>query len=118
MAIPPTIPGDTTAPETIIISASADFISSSNVTFEFVSNEQPVTFECSLDDGIVVENYVACTSPYTRTNLTPGTYILRVRAKDAADNIDLSPVEKEWTVSNLHVITVSPTQGTTNVPVN
>ena len=69
LTIPPAGPGDTTAPDTLITSATADSIDSSTATFVFTTNEEPSTFECSLDDGIIVEDYAPCTSPYVRSNL-------------------------------------------------
>lgn len=111
-------PSDTTAPDTFILSATSDALDSSTATFEFDANEQPSTFECAIDDGIVLEDFHPCTSPYTISSLTVGTYSFYVRARDAADNVDTTPASITWTVSNLHVISVSPSNGTTNVAIN
>lgn len=115
LAIPP-VPGDTTNPDTFIVSATSDAVDSSGVTFEFLANEESATFECSIDDGITIEDFVTCTSPYTRSGLTPGAYTFYVRARDAAHNLDESPASRTWTIGNsIGILGVSPTDGASNV---
>jgi hypothetical protein len=52
------------------------------------------SFECSLDEAA----FAACTSPREYTALAAGAHTLRVRAKDAAENVDASPASHNWTI--------------------
>ncbi|WNG51453.1 DUF4215 domain-containing protein [Archangium minus] len=68
--------------------------STENTTAEFTysSNETDVTYECELDG----QGWAPCASTYT---VTPGQHTLRVRATDKAGNVDPSPAEYTWTVT-------------------
>ncbi|WP_375770300.1 Ig-like domain-containing protein [Archangium gephyra] len=90
-----TVVQDTSAPETTISSGPSGTTPERTATFEFSSNEPGVTFECSLDGAA----YTPCTSPVTFTDLAEGEHTLRVRARDAAGNVDDSPAGRTWTVS-------------------
>jgi hypothetical protein len=84
---------DTTAPDTDIINPPAKGISKSlKVPFGFVSNETGATFLCSLDGA----TYVACANPTTLT-VAPGVHTFRVKARDAAGNIDPYPASSTFT---------------------
>ncbi|QDE70500.1 cell envelope biogenesis protein OmpA [Myxococcus xanthus] len=85
---------DTTAPETTIVSGPSGTTTSSSATFDFSSNESPVTYQCSLDGA----PFVACTDPQTFTGLADGAHTLAVRAVDAAGNVDSTPATRTWTV--------------------
>jgi hypothetical protein len=86
---------DTTAPETTIGSeAPPATTTSTTARFSFSSNEQGATFECSIDGGA----FIPCASPKEYTSLTVGSHSFRVRAKDAAGNIDASPASHFWTI--------------------
>ncbi|HEX5749041.1 MAG TPA: Ig-like domain-containing protein [Archangium sp.] len=89
-----TVAQDTSAPETAIDSGPSDTTSERTATFEFSSNEPGVTYECSLDGA----PFTPCTSPVTFTNLADGEHTFRVRARDAAGNVDASPAGRTWTV--------------------
>ncbi|MCE9667574.1 Ig-like domain-containing protein [Myxococcus stipitatus] len=89
-----TVASDTTPPDTTIVSGPAAVTNSTTATFDFNSNESPVTYECSLDAGA----YVACTDPRTFTGLANGNHTLSVRARDAAGNVDATPATYSWTV--------------------
>jgi chitodextrinase len=91
---PPPPPADVTPPETTITSGPSR--SGGDATFEFVSSETGSTFECSRDGG----PYASCTSPKRYTGLPSGTHAFRVRARDAAGNVDSSPATRTWTVSS------------------
>jgi len=118
LAMPP-LPDDTTAPDTFITFAGGNAVDSPNATFEFISNEDMVTFECSIDDGVTIEDFVPCTSPYTRTGFVYGDHIFYVRAVDAADNIDISPASRTWTIAESEeIVSVTPADGATNVATN
>lgn len=85
---------DLTAPDTTIVSGPPAVSSSSNATFDFSSNESPVTYECNLDNA----GWVSCTDPVTFPGLTEGNHTLQVRAIDGAGNVDGSPESYTWTV--------------------
>lgn len=115
LAIPP-LPDDTTAPETIITFAGGDTVDSPSATFEFISNEDPVTFECSIDDGVTIEDFAPCVSPYTRTGFLYGEHIFYVRAVDPAQNPDTSPASRTWTIADSEeIVSVTPADGETNI---
>ncbi|MCP3145283.1 Ig-like domain-containing protein, partial [Pyxidicoccus xibeiensis] len=85
---------DTTAPDTTIVSGPTGTTSSTSATFDFTSNESPVTYQCSLDGAA----FVACTDPVTFSNLADGSHTLAVRAVDEAGNVDPTPATRTWTV--------------------
>nr|WP_236673441.1 Ig-like domain-containing protein [Comamonas sp. JC664] len=85
---------DTTPPDTTIVSGPSGTTTSRNATFDFSSNESPVTYECSLDGGA----FTPCTDPVTFTGLADGSHTLLVRAVDAAGNVDPTPASRTWTV--------------------
>ncbi|WP_240359172.1 adventurous gliding motility protein AgmC [Pyxidicoccus trucidator] len=85
---------DTSAPDTTIVSGPAAVTSATTATFDFSSNESPVTYECSLDGAA----FVACTDPVTFSGLANGNHTLAVRARDAAGNVDPTPATHAWTV--------------------
>ena len=58
------------------------------------SGSEPVVFECSLDGG----SYGGCTSPYVVSGLGVGMHTLRVRATDAAGNVEVEPAAYSWIV--------------------
>ena len=87
---------DTAAPDTSITGATTG----ASPSFSFGSTESPASFECRLDGpGSTVGTFVACTSPKAYSGLTSGTYTFRVRALDAAGNVDGSPAVTTWTIS-------------------
>jgi hypothetical protein len=85
---------DTTAPDTTVDSGPDPNTASSSARFTFSSNEQNVTFECSLDSGA----FTSCASPKDYTNVAVGQHELRVRSKDDEGNVDGSPATYGWTV--------------------
>jgi CSLREA domain-containing protein len=62
--------------------------------FTFTSNEAGSRFQCSLNGG----KYRACKSPKKYRDLRPGKHIFRVRAIDAAGNVDRTPVKRRFEV--------------------
>jgi cysteine-rich repeat protein len=82
---------DTQAPETTIPRGPPARGDADSASFEYGSNESGVRYECSLDGGA----YGPCEDAY---EVGPGTHTLRVRAVDAAGNVDASPAEYTWTV--------------------
>lgn len=85
---------DTTPPQTLLASGPQGTTLEQEATFTFTSNESPSTFECSLDD----EPYSECGSPKTYSDLAEGSHVFRVRATDAAGNVDETPAERTWTI--------------------
>ncbi len=65
-----------------------------NASFSFTGTPQSATFECQLDTAA----FAACTSPKVYANLANGAHTFRVRAKDAAGNVDDTPGVRQWTV--------------------
>jgi hypothetical protein len=87
-------PADTVAPQTTITSAPTGTVASRSASVAFVADEAGAGFECSLDDA----PYTACTSPVALGGLADGPHVVRVRAVDAAGNVDASPAEAAWSV--------------------
>ncbi len=85
---------DNKAPETTISSPPAD-VTGPQTSVGFGSNEGGSSFECRLD---AAAQWTACTSPRTLTGLATGSHTFRVRAQDAAGNVDATPAERTWTV--------------------
>ncbi len=85
---------DTTAPDTTITAGPSGTTTSSSASFSFTASETGSTFECSLDSGA----YGSCTSPKAHSGLALGSHTFRVRARDAAGNVDASPATRTWTI--------------------
>jgi hypothetical protein len=77
---------DTVAPDTTFTRTPGKTVFSRRVRFKFTSNEAGVTFECKRD----TKAFKPCTSPY-RFRVKLGKHVLRVRAVDAAGNVDPTP---------------------------
>jgi subtilisin-like proprotein convertase family protein len=88
---------DTTAPDTTITSGPSGLTRSTSAAFGFSSSEAGSSFECKLDSGA----FAACISPKSYTNLKNGRHVFRVRAIDAAGNVDPTPAVRAWTVDTV-----------------
>jgi hypothetical protein len=98
---------DNEPPNTAIIDHPDNPSNSSDATFTFVSDDPEATFECRMD----LEEITPCTSPQTYSGLTDGEHTFRVRAVDAAGNMDPTPGSYTWTISTAApdtTITASP----------
>jgi CSLREA domain-containing protein len=62
--------------------------------FAFTSNEPGSRFQCRLDGG----KYRSCKSPQKYRGLPPGKHVFRVRAIDAAGNVDRTAVKRRFEV--------------------
>jgi CSLREA domain-containing protein len=62
--------------------------------FSFTSNEPGSRFQCSLDRA----RFRACASPKRYRGLRPGKHLFRVRAIDAAGNVDPTPLRRRFEV--------------------
>ncbi len=105
---------DTIAPDTTISSGPPSPDSSGNATFAMSSNETPVTYQCSLDTAA----FAGCSSPFSIA-VADGSHTMRIRATDAATNVDASPAMHTWTVDStapVVAITSGPTNGSTTGP--
>ena len=99
---------DTTPPNTVIDSGPPAVGNDPTPTFTFHSTESGSTFECAIDDGAFTD----CTSPQTTDNLSDGEHTFRVRATDAAGNVDPTPATRTFTVDTVPpqtTITSGPT---------
>jgi hypothetical protein len=86
---------DLTAPQTTILSTPASQTNDQTASFAFSSSEPGSTFECRLDGAAT---FTPCVSPKTYAGLAEGAHTFRVRARDAAGNIDATPDTHAWTI--------------------
>lgn len=106
---------DLTPPDTMITSGPTGTVAATSAAFMFTSNEQNVTFSCSLDGGAMA----ACTSPYSAMSLAQGAHSFSVAATDAAGHTDPTPATRTWMVDTTPpavTITSGPAQGSTTGP--
>ena len=89
----PQPPADTTPPETSAIRGKEKVKRGKKPKYRFSSNEAGSTFECRVDK----KSFKPCEPPYRlRTKkLKPGKHGLRVRAIDAAGNVDPTPAVRK-----------------------
>ena len=85
---------DNTLPDTVIDFAPSGTTTDSTPTFGFQSTEASSTFQCAIDGG----SFVSCASPHTTAPLMDGAHTFRVRAIDAAGNVDPTPATRSFTV--------------------
>lgn len=100
---------DTVAPDTTITGGPSGGANSASAAFDFDASEPGATFECSLDG----EPFVGCRAPEEYAGLDEGPHGFRVRAVDAAGNVDPSPATRSWDVDTVvpTVESVSPRNG-------
>jgi hypothetical protein len=92
--VSPITPDDCTPPDTIIDSGPTGTVTDTAPTFTFHSDEQPSTFECSLDGAAMQP----CTSPLTSAPLSDGPHTFAVQATDASSNTDPTPAVRSFMV--------------------
>ena len=85
---------DRQAPETSWIASPPQAVVGTTLEISFLSSEEG-SFECSFQYG----EWANCTSPHVLGNLEPGSYNIRVRARDLAGNEDPSPLSHSFSVS-------------------
>jgi Divergent InlB B-repeat domain len=85
---------DNTPPETNITGGPTGDTTDSTPTFTFTSSEPGSSFSCQIDSDTPVD----CSSPYTTAVLSEGPHTFSVAATDTADNTDLSPATRDFTV--------------------
>ena len=85
---------DSTPPDTAITSGPMASTSSTDATFTFTSTKAGGVFGCSLDSAA----FVICSTPQLYSGLAAGNHNFRVRAADAALNLDPTPASFNWTI--------------------
>ncbi|MEZ4221550.1 MAG: MYXO-CTERM sorting domain-containing protein [Polyangiaceae bacterium] len=99
---------ETVAPDTSFLTTEPNPTSDTTGDFTFGSNESPVTYECSLDNGA----FFACPQTYSTPALANGSHNLRVRARDLSGNVDPTPASYTWVVDttapNTQILTSEP----------
>lgn len=92
---------DTIAPDTQILTTPPNPSNTSSPTFTFSGSDSAIatvaSFECSVD----ADPFTPCTSPATPTGLLDGTRLFRVRAIDAAGNVDPTPASYTWVIDTV-----------------
>ncbi len=88
-------PSDRSAPQTTITKRPRRHRARPRARFRFTSSEPGSSFECSLDGA----GYRACASPLAYRHLDRGRHRFRVRATDAAGNVDPSPADARFKVA-------------------
>jgi hypothetical protein len=86
---------DRVAPNTMMTDHPPAADNSVLVEFSFESDEDNVTFECSLDSGA----YEPCESGDQVGPLSDGAHSFAVHARDRAGNVDSSPAVFAWTIN-------------------
>ena len=85
---------DTHPPRTKITKGAPKETDKTKVKFKFKSSEANSTFECKLDK----KPYEPCSSPTKLKRLKKGKHEFKVRAVDAAGNVDPSPAKDKFKV--------------------
>jgi hypothetical protein len=78
---------DRTAPNTTITAAPKAKTKKKTARVSFRSTESPARFQCALD----AKAFATCSSPSAFALKKPGKHTIRVRAIDAAGNVDATP---------------------------
>jgi hypothetical protein len=90
----PLPPGDETAPQTRILSGPSGVVHRRRAFFRFSAAEDGATFRCRLDD----KAWAACESGWIYRGLKQGRHVFKVKATDAAENVDPTPAVRRWRV--------------------
>lgn len=88
-----TEPGDTTPPQTRVVSGPARVGYERKAKLRFSSSEGQSTFQCKLDK----KKWKKCRSPY-KLKVAPGKHLFKVRAIDRFGNVDATPARFSWRV--------------------
>jgi hypothetical protein len=91
---PPPPPRDTVAPNTKIGHGPPHRTRARQAKFRFSSSERGSRFECKVDRG----RFRPCSSPFQRMVKAGARHLFRVRATDAAGNVDPTPARYRWRV--------------------
>ena len=85
---------DATPPQTAFRKRPPNRTRDRTPTFRFRSDEPGSRFQCKVDRG----GFRRCQSPFTTRRLSFGRHTLRVRAIDAAGNVDRTPALDRFTI--------------------
>jgi hypothetical protein len=91
---PPPAAADTDPPKTKITKGAPNKTDKSKVKFKFRSDEEGSTFECKKDK----KPWRSCSSPTKLKRLDQGKHKFRVRATDAAGNVDPTPAKDKFRI--------------------
>lgn len=91
-----TAPGDTTPPNTRIVSGPPRNTYKREAKFRFASTEAQSHFQCRLDK----KKWRACANPFKRL-VKPGKHVFKVRAIDRFGNVDPTPARFGWRVKRI-----------------
>jgi hypothetical protein len=91
---PETPPPDTVPPDTTLKRRPRNIVHGTRARYRFSSNETGSTFECKLDH----RKFKPCNSPKKYKHLQDGKHTFRVRAIDAAGNVDPKPAKDSFKV--------------------
>jgi hypothetical protein len=91
---PPATPPDTVPPQTRIDKGTRKKSTKTKAKFKFGSDEIGSTFKCKLDG----KTFTPCRSPKTYKHLKPGKHVFKVRATDAAGNVDQTAAKRKFKV--------------------
>ncbi|MBI5935503.1 MAG: hypothetical protein HY867_17510 [Chloroflexi bacterium] len=94
-----TVTIDTAPPTLTLTSHPPTATMSRSATFRFTGTDNVtppanLRFECKLDNG----PFRLCTSPMRYTNLTLGNHTFKVRVRDQAGNVTISPITFTWNI--------------------
>jgi large repetitive protein len=89
-----TLPSRHHPPETEITRAAPNKTDKTKVKFKFTSDDLDATFECKLDNL----GFGECKSPLKLKRLGFGKHKFKVRAIDAAGNVDSTPAKDKFKV--------------------
>jgi large repetitive protein len=85
---------DVVAPQTQVVRGPGGTTWTPRARFRFASSEVRSRFLCSLDGYA----WQRCGSPRTYAGLEQGWHTFRVRAVDAAGNMDATPATRSWRI--------------------
>jgi DNA-directed RNA polymerase specialized sigma24 family protein len=85
---------DTKRPSTTIVSGPSGVVHRGRATFALDSNEDEVTYECSLDSHA----FQTCAATVSYRGLATGEHTFVARARDKAGNVDRTPARRHWTI--------------------
>jgi hypothetical protein len=93
-ASPPSPPAGATPPDTKIKSGPFKKTEARRASFHFVSTEVGSSFQCKLDR----KPWRICESPWSYYGVKVGRHIFKVKATDAAGNVDPTAAIRTWRV--------------------
>jgi hypothetical protein len=88
---------DTVRPTTRVLSRPPALTGSHSATITFTPSEPGATFQCSVDRAA----WATCAPPLSLARLRLGSHSVRIRATDAAGNVERRPVTVSWRVVSL-----------------